>query len=67
MLDSFHHKGVEVALLYSVLLANGCAAPRQQPLLSSSPAQHRADTRLEATYLPADAVIQKVVHLLAAA
>jgi hypothetical protein len=60
-------KGVEVALLFLFFHKRLCGPLANSRFHHQTDAQHRPDSRLEAAYHRADAAIQKVVDLLAAA
>jgi hypothetical protein len=60
-------KGVEVALLFLFFHKRLCGPLANSRFHHQPIAQHRPDSRLEAAYHRADAAIQKVVDLLAAA
>ena len=60
-------KGVEVALLFLFFHKRLCGPLANSRFHHQADAQHRPDSRLEAAYHRADAAIQKVVDLLAAA
>jgi len=60
-------KGVEVALLFLFFHKRLCGPLANSRFHHQPLAQHRPDTRLEAAYHRADAAIQKIVDLLAAA
>src|SRR5262249_23268597 len=60
-------KGVEVALLFLFFHKRLCGPLANSRFHHQPDAQHRPDSRLEAAYHRADAAIQKVVDLLAAA
>jgi hypothetical protein len=60
-------KGVEVALLFLFFHKRLCGPLANSRFHHQPDAEHRPDSRLEAAYHRADAAIQKVVDLLAAA
>ena len=60
-------KGVEVALLFLFFHKRLCGPPANSRFHHQPDHQLRPDSRIEATYHRADAAIQKVVDLLAAA
>jgi hypothetical protein len=60
-------KGVEVALLFLFFHKRLCGPLANSRFHHQPDAQHRPESRLEAAYHRADAAIQKVVDLLAAA
>jgi hypothetical protein len=60
-------KGVEVALLFLFFHKRLCGPLANSRFHHQPDARHRPDSRLEAAYHRADAAIQKVVDLLAAA
>jgi len=60
-------KGVEVALLFLFFHKRLCGPLANSRFHHQPHPQHRPDSRLEAAYHRADAAIQKVVDLLAAA
>ena len=60
-------KGVEVALLFLFFHKRLCGPIANSRFHHQPDAQHRPESRLEAAYHRADAAIQKVVDLLAAA
>jgi hypothetical protein len=60
-------KGVEVALLFLFFHKRLCGPLANSRFHHQPDAQHRPDSRLEAAYHRADAAIQKVVGVLAAA
>jgi hypothetical protein len=60
-------KGVEVALLFLFFHKRLCGPLANRRFDHPPDAQHRPDSRLEAAYHRADAAIQKIVDLLAAA
>jgi hypothetical protein len=61
------NKGVEVALLFLFFHKRLCGPLANSRFHHQPDARHRPDSRLEAAYHRADAAIQKVVDLLAAA
>ena len=60
-------KGIEVALLFLFFHKRLCGPLANSRFHHQPDAEHRPDSRLEAAYHRADAAIQKVVDLLAAA
>jgi hypothetical protein len=60
-------KGVEVALLFLFFHKRLCGPLANSRFHHQPLAEHRPDSRLEAAYHRADAAIQKIVDLLAAA
>jgi hypothetical protein len=60
-------KGAEVALLFLFFHKRLCGPLANSRFHHQPDPQHRPDSRLEAAYHRADAAIQKVVDLLAAA
>jgi hypothetical protein len=60
-------KGVEVALLFLFFHKRLCGPLANSRFHHQPAAEHRPDSRLEAAYHRADAAIQKIVDLLAAA
>jgi hypothetical protein len=63
----FTTKGVEVALLFLFFHKRLCGPLANSRFHHQPVAQHRPDSRIEAAYHRADAAIQQVVDLLAAA
>jgi hypothetical protein len=60
-------KGVQVALLFLFFHKRLCGPLANSRFHHRPDPQHRPDSRLEAAYHRADAAIQRVVHLVAAA